>query len=173
MRDARGTDLPFHLAGESRRIAVRCAGRTREASLNGGTGISGSGVFRSADRGRTWSDVSQVSGPVNFGFPIAIDELDADTVWVVPGISDDQRMAVDGAMCVGRTEDGGQTWTELRNGLPQQHCYDIVFRHALDIRGETLVFGTTTGNLFLSENRGDTWRSLGNYFPPIYSVRFA
>lgn len=131
------------------------------------------GVFRSADRGRTWRDVSQASGPVNFGFPIAIDEQDADTAWVVPGISDDQRMAVDGAMCVGRTEDGGQTWTELRNGLPQRHCYDIVFRHALDIRGETLVFGTTTGNLFLSENRGDSWISLGNYFPPIYSVRFA
>ena len=131
------------------------------------------GVFHSSDRGQTWRDVSQENGPVNFGFPIAVDEQEPLTAWVVPGISDDQRMAVDGAMCVGRTEDGGQTWTELRNGLPQQHCYDIVFRHALDIRGETLVFGTTTGNLFLSENRGDNWHSLGNYFPPIYSVRFA
>ena len=82
-------------------------------------------------------------------------------------------MAVDGALCVGRTEDGGQTWTELRSGLPQENCYDIVFRHALDIDGETLIFGTTTGNLFISEDRGDIWRALGNFFPPIYSVRFA
>ena len=131
------------------------------------------GVFRSTDSGRSWTDISQKDGPVNFGFPIAVDAHDEATAWVVPGISDDQRMAVDGALCVGRTEDGGQTWTELRDGLPQENCYDIVFRHALDIDGETLVFGTTTGNLFISENRGDTWQTLGNYFPPIYSVRFA
>lgn len=131
------------------------------------------GVFRSTDGGRNWTDISQSEGPVKFGFPIAVDEHDPDVAWVVPGISDEMRMAVDGALCVGRTEDGGQTWIELRKGLPQQSCYDIVFRHALDISGETLAFGSTTGNLFFSEDRGDTWQSLGSYFPPVYSVRFA
>lgn len=131
------------------------------------------GVFRSSDAGRTWSDISQPGGPVKFGFPIAVDAQDENTAWVVPAISDEIRMAVDGAMCVGRTEDGGRTWTELRNGLPQKHCYDIVFRHALDIDGEQLAFGSTTGNLFLSGDRGDSWESIGHYLPPIYSVRFA
>ena len=32
---------------------------------------------------------------------------------------------------------------------------------------------TTTGNLYLSEDRGETWRCLGNNLPPIHSVRFA
>ena len=128
------------------------------------------GVFHSIDAGRTWVDVSQ--GPINFGFPIVVDEQDPNSAWVVPGISDEKRMAVAGSLFVGRTEDGGQTWTEQRNGLPQQHCYDIVFRHALDIDGNTLVFGSTTGNLFLSEDRGDSWKCLGSSFPPIYSVRF-
>jgi photosystem II stability/assembly factor-like uncharacterized protein len=131
------------------------------------------GVFRSTDAGRYWSDISQPGGPVYFGFPIAVDPQDEQTAWVVPGISDEVRTAVDGALFVGRTEDGGQSWTELRNGLPQKHCYDIVFRHALDIDGQSLVFGSTTGNLFLSSDRGDSWESLGHYFPPIYSVRFA
>ncbi|MCP4429328.1 MAG: glycosyl hydrolase [Chloroflexi bacterium] len=131
------------------------------------------GVFRSVDGGKNWTDISQKEGPVKFGFPIAVDEQDDQIAWVVPAISDDMRMAVDGALCVGRTEDGGQTWTELRNGLPQAHCFDIVFRHALDIDGEQLAFGTTTGNLFLSTNRGDNWECLSHYFPPIYSVRFA
>ncbi len=130
------------------------------------------GVFRSSDAGRTWSDVSQPAGPVKFGFPIVVDDHDPETAWVVPGISDDMRMAVNGALCVGRSEDGGQSWTELRDGLPQQNCYDLVFRHALDISGETLAFGTTTGNLFISYNRGDHWTCLSNYLPPIYSVRF-
>ena len=129
------------------------------------------GVFRSEDNGRHWKNVSQ--GPVKFGFPIVVDGNDPNTAWVVPGISDEARMAIDGALFVGRTEDGGQTWQHLREGLPQQNCYDITFRHALDLDGNQLIFGTTSGNLFYSSNRGDTWGCLGNYFPPIYSARFA
>lgn len=128
------------------------------------------GVFRSLDSGHHWENVSD--GPIKFGFPIVVDEQDPNTAWVVPGISDEQRMAVDGALFVGRTEDGGKSWQHLRQGLPQQACYDITFRHALDLDGKQLVFGTTSGNLFYSANRGDEWRCLGNYFPPIYSARF-
>lgn len=129
------------------------------------------GVFRSIDAGQSWSDVSD--GPVYFGFPIVVDAKDPDTAWVVPGISDEKRMAVEGALFVGRTEDGGKTWQHLRQGLPQDNCYDIVFRHALDLDGDQLIFGSTSGNLFYSANRGDDWHCLGNYFPPIYSARFA
>ena len=39
--------------------------------------------------------------------------------------------------------------------------------------GDTLAFGTTTGNAYVSEDRGDSWTLLGNNLPPIYSVRFA
>ena len=129
------------------------------------------GVFRSTDAGRNWLDVS--FDKVKFGFPIVTDAQDVNTAWVVPGISDEKRMAFDGALFVGRTEDGGESWQELRNGLPQENCFDIVFRHAFDIDGGTLVFGSTTGNLFLSEDRGDSWQCLGSALPPIYSVRFA
>jgi hypothetical protein len=45
-------------------------------------------------------------------------------------------------------------------------------RDAFDKQGDTLVFGSTTGSLYLSENRGETWRCLGQNYPPIYSVRF-
>jgi hypothetical protein len=131
------------------------------------------GVFRTVDAGKSWTDVSQPDGPIRFGFPISVDALDPDTAWTVPGASDDRRMAVGGALFVGRTEDGGKTWTALRNGLPQKNCYDIVLRHALDVCGDRIAFGTTTGNVFLSDSRGDVWQSLGYFFPPIYAVRFA
>ncbi len=130
------------------------------------------GVFRSVDRAQTWTDISQEEGPVKFGFALALDPFDEKTAWVVPGISDEKRMAVDGALCVARTEDGGETWQELRNGLPQTGSYDITFRHALDIDEEALAFGTTTGNLFFSPDRGDTWETISNYLPPVYSVKF-
>lgn len=130
------------------------------------------GVFRSTDGGQTWTDISQPGGPVYFGFAIVTDAQDENVAWVVPAHSDEYRVAIDGALCVCRTDDGGKTWTAFREGLPQSGSYDVVYRNALDIRGDRLAFGTTTGNVFLSEDRGESWRCLGNYFPPILSVRF-
>lgn len=131
------------------------------------------GVFRSADRGATWQNISKPERGIKFGFPIVVDENDDQTAWVVPAISDEIRMAVGGGLFVARTQDGGESWEELRQGLPQQNCYDLVFRHALDISGELLAFGSTTGNLFFSADRGESWQTIGAHWPPIYSVRFA
>jgi photosystem II stability/assembly factor-like uncharacterized protein len=130
------------------------------------------GVFRSTDGARSWTEISQPKGPVNFGFPIAADAKDPECAWVVPATSDEKRYAVDGAMCVGRTTDGGKRWEILREGLPQEGCYDVAYRHALDARADALAFGTTTGNLYTSQDRGETWRCLGSNFPPILSVRY-
>jgi photosystem II stability/assembly factor-like uncharacterized protein len=131
------------------------------------------GIFRSTDGGQNWRDVSEQQGPADFGFAIAMDAKDPDRAWVVPAVSDEQRLAIDGALCVCRTENGGQSWQTLRQGLPQLNCYDYVFRHAFDVQGDTLVFGTTSGNLFLSPDGGESWQCLGNHFPLFYSVRFA
>ncbi len=131
------------------------------------------GVFTSADGAASWTKVSAPDQAVRFGFPIAADAHDPDTAWVVPGRGDSERMAVDGGLFVGRTTDGGASWTACRAGLPQQDAFDIVYRHALDVSGDRLCFGSTTGNVYLSEDRGDTWRCLGNNFPPVHSVRFA
>ncbi len=131
------------------------------------------GVFVSANRGERWSRVSRPEQAVRFGFPIAADDEDAKTAWVVPAKGDDERMAIDGGLFVARTTDGGASWETLREGLPQQHAYDVVYRHALDARAGRLCFGSTTGNVYVSEDRGDTWRCVGNNLPPIHSVRFA
>jgi len=130
------------------------------------------GIFKSLDGGAQWVDVTDQSGPAKFGFAIAVDAHDPQQAWVAPAISDEVRVAIDGALCICRTDDGGLNWQELRNGLPQQNCYDIVFRHALANREEQLAFGTTTGNLFYSDDRGDQWHTLSTTLPMIYSVAF-
>jgi photosystem II stability/assembly factor-like uncharacterized protein len=132
-----------------------------------------SGVFASADGAKTWKRVSKPDQPVHFGFPIAAHDTDGKTAWVVPAKGDDQRMSIDGGLFVARTRDGGETWQELREGLPQTNAYDVVYRHALDARGDRICFGSTTGNVYVSEDRGDSWRCVGNNLPPIHSVRFA
>ncbi len=130
------------------------------------------GIFKSEDGGKLWHEISEPNGPANFGFVITLDEDDAQTAWVVPAVSDEKRLAIDRKLVVCRTKDGGKSWEKLTSGLPQQACYDIVYRHGMDITGNTLAFGTTTGNLFLSENKGEDWDCINHYLPMIYSVRF-
>ncbi len=130
------------------------------------------GVFHSSDGALTWRKVSRPEVGVHFGFPIAVDEQDGNTAWVVPGKSDDERTTIDGKLFVARTQDGGETWEQLREGLPQESAYDVVYRHALSLSGERLVFGSTTGNLYVSEDRGESWATVCNNLPPIYSARF-
>ncbi|WP_250655627.1 sialidase family protein [Alkalimarinus coralli] len=130
------------------------------------------GVFFSKDGAQNWNKVSMPESGVHFGFPIAVDAQDGHTAWVVPAKADSERMAIDGGLFVARTTDGGASWQTFRSGLPQENAYDIVLRHGLDVCGDFLCFGTTTGNLYVSDDRGETWQCLGNNFPPIYSVRF-
>ena len=130
------------------------------------------GVFYSSDGAATWKKVSNPTQGVHFGFPVAADDEDGRTAWLVPGKSDMQRITIDGGLFVARTTDGGESWEELREGLPQENAYDVVYRHALHNSGDLVAFGSTTGNLYVSENRGDSWLCVANNLPPIYSVRF-
>jgi hypothetical protein len=130
------------------------------------------GVFRSVDSGAVWTDMSQDGGPVYFGFALAVDEQDENVAWVIPAIDAAHRVPVDRALCVCRTDDGGQTWTDFREGLPQHNAYDIAFRHALAIDGNSLAFGTTAGNLFISDDRGECWQPIAHNLAAVYSVRY-
>lgn len=131
------------------------------------------GVFRSTDGARSWTEVSTVT-PSGFGFAVAVHPADPDTAWFVPAVKDECRIPVDGQVVVARTRDGGLTFTALRNGLPQEHAYDLIYRHALDVDGggNRLAMGSTTGTLWLSENQGDRWEAVAPHLPPIYGVRF-
>ena len=132
-----------------------------------------SGVFYSHDGAATWKKVSAPDQGVHFGFPVAADQDDGRVAWLVPGRADNQRMAIGGGLFVARTDDGGASWRQLRDGLPQQDAYDVVLRHSLDACDGAVAFGSTTGNLYLSEDRGEHWVSVANNLPPIYSVRFS
>jgi photosystem II stability/assembly factor-like uncharacterized protein len=132
------------------------------------------GIFRSTDGSATWHEVQ--GKPVSkFGFAVAVHPRDPDTAWFVPAQKDERRIPVDAALCVMRTRDGGRTFEALRAGLPQQHAYDLVYRHglAVDASGRRLAIGSTTGGLWLSEDAGDSWQCVSSHLPPIYCVRFA
>jgi len=132
------------------------------------------GIWRSVDNGANWAEVH--SAPLsNFGFVTAVHPHNGETAWFVPAEADSKRFAAHAALAVTRTTDGGKTFTAWRGGLPQQHCYDLVYRHGLAVSdcGQILLMGSTTGGAWLSEDGGGQWQTISTTLPPIYSVSFA
>jgi hypothetical protein len=131
------------------------------------------GIFRSTDDMASWTEIEK-AGPSTFGFAVVVDPNDPLTAWFVPAIKDEKRVPVDGKLVVTRTRDGGATFDVLSKGLPDSFAYDLVFRHALALGPDgTLAFGSTTGNVFASRDRGDSWHVVSNYLPPVHAVTFA
>lgn len=130
------------------------------------------GIWRSADNGASWQELT--AEPSSFGFAVAAHPRDPLTAWFVPAVKDERRLPVDAALCVLRTRDGGRSFEALRAGLPQVHCYDLVYRHglAVDSSGRRLLMGSTTGGLWASEDGGEHWQTVSLNLPPIYAVRF-
>ena len=130
------------------------------------------GIWRSSDNERSWQALTDV--PVSaFGFALAVHPQEPGTAWFVPAQADECRVPVEGALVVNRTRDGGRSFERLRSGLPQQHCYDLVYRHGLALApdGRTLLMGSTTGGLWTSGDGGDRWQAVSLRLPPIYALR--
>jgi len=132
------------------------------------------GVFRSEDGGATWRELMAIR-PSKFGFAVAAHPHDPDTAWFLPAVKDERRIPVDGKVVVTRTRDAGRSFEVLRNGLPQRHAYDLVWRHALavDASGDRLAFGSTSGGFWISEDGGDSWTMPEMRLPPVAAVRFS
>ncbi len=129
------------------------------------------GIWRSTDNAASWHELK---APLSsFGFAVAAHPQDGQAAWFVPGVKDETRVPVGGALAVNRTRDGGRSFETLRAGLPQQDCYDLVYRHGLDVAedGCTLLMGSTTGNLWASSDGGESWRAVSQHLPPIAAVR--
>jgi hypothetical protein len=131
------------------------------------------GIFKSTDGAASWSEITGVS-PSAFGFPVAVHPRNPDIAWFVPAVKDEKRFPMNGRVVVNRTSDGGRSFETLARGLPQEHAYDLVFRHALDVdeTGDRLAFGSTTGSVWVSEDGGDSWTTVSSNLPPVYAVRF-
>ncbi len=130
------------------------------------------GIFISSDASENWTEIKNVK-PSVFGFALSVHPQDTDTAWFVPAIKDECRIPLDAKLVVTRTRDAGATFETLSNGLPV-NSYDLVYRHGLDIdsSGEKLLMGSTTGNVWMSNDQGDNWKTLSNYLPPVYAVKF-
>jgi hypothetical protein len=134
------------------------------------------GVMRSDDHGKTWRSISK-GLPSDFGFPIVAHPTDPDTAYVMPlEVERFTRASIGGAPAVWRTQDGGGTWKRLAKGFPKKDTYFTVQRDGMTIDrlpNPALYFGTTTGQLWMGRDGGESWTCLFDSLPPIHCVKVA
>jgi len=113
--------------------------------------------------------------PSGFGFAVACDPADPLRAWFVPA------QGRHGAVSGGRRDvcHPHRRWRldvpAARRRLPQQHAYQLVYRHALDVDGSgtTLALASTTGSLWVSSDAGLRWQSVSHDLPLVAALRFA
>jgi photosystem II stability/assembly factor-like uncharacterized protein len=132
------------------------------------------GVYRSDDRGDRWTDISD-GLPSRFGFPLAMHPHDPNTVYVIPHVSEKQRVVPEGQMAVWRSRSAGESWEGLSAGLPDNAWLTILRESlALDSCDPAGVYvGTSTGQVFYSRDEGAHWELLADYLPGVVSVNAA
>ena len=116
-------------------------------------GTEGAGVFRSTDRGTSWTAVN-TGIPENYRVVqcLAIDPLTPTTLYV-------------GTRSVGvfRSTDSGATWTAVNTGLPNEPLTSFAVEIAsltIDPVTPTTLYACTAGGIFRSVDSGDGWTPL-------------
>jgi len=129
-------------------------------------------VMRSDDAGEQWHEVSG-NLPTDFGFVIDVNSNHPETVYVVPIKSDGEHFVPEGKLRVYRSRSGGNEWEALTKGLPQSNCYVNVLRDAMAVDKMDpcgVYFGTSGGQVYASNDNGDSWTAIVHDLPGVLSV---
>lgn len=130
------------------------------------------GTYRSDDGGAHWVEIS-AGLPSDYGYALATDPADPDSLWVIPEESTQFRATVGGRIRVYRTRDGGRNWRALEDALPQRNAYVTILREGLANDALSpcgLYFGTSSGHLFASADAGDHWQLVSGFLPGILCI---
>jgi photosystem II stability/assembly factor-like uncharacterized protein len=112
-------------------------------------GTTEDGVFRSADRGSTWS-------AWNFGLL----DLSVLCMAISPAFSDDETLFVGTETGIFRSTNGGRAWREV--SFPIEYAPVLSLAVSPDHTDDGILFaGTESCGLFRSDDRGHNWTRLG------------
>lgn len=131
------------------------------------------GVLRSTDAGNSWHPIE--SGlPGNFGFPMVISQK--GEIFICPLQADEQRFFKDGKLRVYKSSNRGESWSATTKGLPTDRDpqFVSVLRDAMAVDAHDpagVYVGTTMGDVWASNDAGESWMKLPGNLPRIETVR--
>ncbi|HEU0166403.1 MAG TPA: glycosyl hydrolase, partial [Chloroflexota bacterium] len=130
----------------------------------------GMGVYRSPDAGKTWEHLTDHSFRISYPDQLQFSPLDDRTVFLAgaassPGAWRHNHMADSTIM---RSRDGGQKWEPAGTGLPSPMRANIEALGCVGWPGGYALFaGNTDGDVFTSEDEGQTWTLAASGLAPI------
>jgi hypothetical protein len=138
------------------------------------------GIYRLDRPSTTWTRIGK-NMPTRIGdvgFPMVVHPRDADTAWVFPmnGANVWPRTSPDGAPAAYVTRNGGKTWQRQAKGLPAKQAWWTVKRQAMTRDSQPTVglyVGTTSGEVWMSRNEGESWSCIARNLPEIYAIETA
>ena len=132
----------------------------------------GRALYRSEDGGANWSPMA-MEFEQEYSIPMVVNPKNEDVVYsaVAYGNPNEWRKRDSGAgASLIRSKDGGATWQAL-NATPEIACY---FPEAITMdpsEPDNVFVATRAGQLFGSDDGGDTWSSLGVQTPEVSDMK--
>jgi len=121
------------------------------------------GVCVSSDNGKTWTSLTPRDFRIGYVDPLLVHPFKPNLMFVAGGKTGPGtwRKLHTADSRIARSRDGGKTWEVLTNGLPE-HIRGNVEAFSIDAwkGGSALFAGTTDGDVFASEDEGDSWKKI-------------
>jgi photosystem II stability/assembly factor-like uncharacterized protein len=135
------------------------------------------GIYKLDRPDETWSRIGEAMPQEigDIGFTVVPHPKDRDSAYVFPMDATEAwpRVSPGGRPAVYRTRDGGGSWERKDAGFPAEQGWFTVKRQAFcGDRCEPfgLYLGTTGGELWMSDDEGESFRPIAAHLPEIYSV---
>jgi photosystem II stability/assembly factor-like uncharacterized protein len=130
---------------------------------------TGWGLYVSDDRGESWRKREGALPGIGYPDPFVTYPDNPDLLFVAGGDSQPHNWLKSGRSNarIARSRDGGETWEQLRSGLPegQRASYGAMSLEAWS-GGYAVYAGNTDGEIFCTTDGGDNWAKIAT-IPPI------
>ena len=124
---------------------------------------NGIGIYHSLDAGETWEQLTDRKARIAYPDLVIVHPRQPDTVFISGAICGpgEWRNSKTADARIARSRDGGRTWQYLEGGLPD-HIHGNIEGLVLNLfpGGSSIFAGTTDGDVFLSDDEGDTWSTI-------------
>ena len=133
----------------------------------------GMGFYRSADGGATWEQLTDRTYRIAYPDALLFSPEDDSVLFMAGSAGSPGRwpQTHDADAAIMRSRDGGRTFEELTEGLPEHLRGNV---EAMSLYrwpdGFALFAATTDGDVFASETGGDTWSQIASGLAPISKV---
>jgi photosystem II stability/assembly factor-like uncharacterized protein len=130
----------------------------------------GAGLYLSTDGGETWEQLSTTRARIGYPDALLISPFDNDLMFMAGAIASpgEWRRTHDADAGIARSRDGGRTWELLTRGLPE-HIYGNMEAMSMSVwpDGFAMFAGTTDGDVFASEDQGESWSRIAGGLAPV------